>query len=361
MYKLKTDAELTELRRRLRKLEEFLQKQSGYKLEVEKTVAHKPKTPPKGNQPKLAWKPKDQSKSELKQQQPNQQQSSIAEQEVKQKQARVPKPYSPPQRESFRNKKQIFIKGIVDSDLVNANSEWITQYFAETEIFEGTWIEEVDAFQTRNKIGIVKVTLGSEEDVNLVLRRKHKLAWCPGFDRVYIERQKSREERDAMYKERHARKQHAQAQSTTRPVPRNSLVTQPRHVPAQSPLPPTRPRHVTVGSPLLTHPRPLSQQRTPVQFPHHATVPRSPQHHAQVHYSHDPYSQAVDQAEMQNQPSFDQSFQYHQNDMSTEQSIPSSDLNHLNEHLYLRNQPPIPQRQILMRAPAPRGMPNYGF
>jgi hypothetical protein len=347
-YRAKANQEIATLKSRLKKLEELVKKSDSQ--------AHQQKS---GQQSASYWRPKDkdvtsemEKKGKDKMSTPNVRTSAS---EPKSPPAwprrgtpneRAPAGKSPPSAKSpsgqrkgpTKFQRQIFIKGITDRNLITANADWILHYFAETSIFEGVTIQEVSAFENFRKQGIVRVTLGSEQEVMKVLRRKSELARVQGFSKVYIEKQQSREERERLFQRRVA----------NRSAPRTAQHAQvyPNRIPPQSNQVKTR----YYQNPDVVNYRDEDARQNQDQY----QQPLYPQSVQSVQVGYDGQQQVYVQEQNPNG--------YHgQRFDAQERNFYAIDPYHLNVGNYTRNHPPIPvQGQIPMRTPIPNLL-HHGY
>src|SRR6185436_2399548 len=83
-------------------------------------------------------------------------------------------------------------------------------FFAEAKLFEKNQIEKVSSFSVRGH-NFVVVDLKTEIEAKRILRNKKNLAQITKYVNIYIEEQQNKEERNASYLKRLARKRAMQS------------------------------------------------------------------------------------------------------------------------------------------------------
>ena len=106
-------------------------------------------------------------------------------------------------RESRTDPTVIFIKGITTSE-ATANADWVNRYFAASRLFPPSSIANVDIFHANGKM-IVKVWMKSADHARHVMLNKTRLRNMMNYREVYLERQRTAQEREEFYKKRQKR------------------------------------------------------------------------------------------------------------------------------------------------------------
>ena len=117
-----------------------------------------------------------------------------------------------------RNPKILYIHGIINNEAM-ATPDWVMKYFAATGLFPPSSIADVNIFEKRGK-KIIRVWMFKEEDALVVIKNKFKLRYLDQFRNVFVDIQRSYEERLELFNKRtHARTQGAQMWTGSNAIP----------------------------------------------------------------------------------------------------------------------------------------------
>ena len=173
------------------------------------------------------------------------------------------------ERSFVRNPRVLFVKGVVDGR-ATASPEWIMKFFSTSGIFPSRSVEKVTMVGPKTA-HVIKLLMRSEADALSVLRSKPKLRLMPSFKNVFIDIQRSYQERAASYLKRKGR-------NTVPAQFQSSSVTMPPWSGANA-IPRAQPRHSSIpNSAAVGHQPVIGDQMYPTYpvAPMHPVVPMNP-------------------------------------------------------------------------------------